>query len=75
MAKELKNYKVNITETYSRNVVIRAENEFQAADIAEELCNIDLIDVATAGDFGSRGVGVLGIADETDMKELSRYGK
>ena len=75
MAKELKNYKVNITETYSRNVVIRAENEFQAADIAEELCNIDLIDVATAEDFGSRGVGVLGIADETDMKELSRYGK
>ena len=73
MPKAKKCYKVHITETYGRDVIIAAEDKDEAFEIAEELCNADIIDVMNVGDFGSRNVEVLGTPDEIDLKELSRY--
>lgn len=68
-----KPFKVHITETFSRNVIIYAEDEFEASEIAEELCNESVIDITSADDFGDRHVDVLGTPDEIDLKELRRY--
>ena len=73
MPKSKKCYKVHITETYGRDDIIAAEGKDEAFEIAEELCNADIIDVMNVGDFGSRNVEVLGTPDEIDLKELSRY--
>ena len=73
MPKAKKCYKVHITEIYGRDVIIAAEDKDEAFEIAEELCNADIIDVMNVGDFGSRNVEVLGTPDEIDLKELGRY--
>ncbi len=70
-----KAFKVHITETFGRNVIVYAEDEYEATEIAEELCNAGVIDITSADDFGDRNVETIGTPDKTEMKELSRYGK
>lgn len=68
-----KPFKVHITETFGRNVIIYAEDSYEAEEIAEELCNAGIIDIATGDDFGDRNCETIGTPDKTEMKELSRY--
>lgn len=64
-------YVVHISEVLGRNVIISAEDEEQATEKAEELCNAGEINL-DGYDFGSRNVEVLRIADENDIN-FQRY--
>lgn len=62
---------VHIEEVLSRDVVISAYDNYQAEEIADELCGGGKIDL-NGTDFTSRTVESLRIADEKDT-DLQRY--
>ena len=66
-------FKVHISEVLGRDVIIYAEDRYEAEEKAEELCNAGIIDLS-GGDFGSRTVETIGTADIGDNK-LEAYGK
>lgn len=73
MKTEKKPYKVHITETFGRNVIVFAEDECEAAEIAEELCNTEVINITSADDFGDRDVCAIGTPDKSDFERLEMY--
>lgn len=73
MKTEKKPYKLHITETFGRNVIIFAEDECEATEIAEELCNNDTIFITSGDDFGDRNVEVIGTPDKKDFERLEMY--
>ena len=54
----MKKFKVHISETFSRNICVEAENFEEALDIADELCNLDIV-YLNGKDFGDRNIEVL----------------
>lgn len=67
-------FKVHISEVLGRDVIIYAEDRYEAEEKAEELCNAGIIDLS-GGDFGSRTVETIGTADIGDKNKLEAYGK
>lgn len=58
---------VHITETFSRDVLIDADDKFEAEEIAENLCNDSIININSEFDnFGDRTVEVIRKAVEAD---------
>lgn len=55
----MKKFKVHISETFSRNICVEAENFEEALDIADELCNLDIV-YLNGKDFGDRYIDILG---------------
>lgn len=54
----MKKFKVHISETLSRNICIEAKNPEEACDIADELCNLDIV-YLNGKDFGDRYIDIL----------------
>lgn len=54
----MKKIKVHISETFSRNICVEAENFEEALDIADELCNLDIV-YLNGKDFGDRYIDIL----------------
>lgn len=54
----MKKFKVHISETFSRNICVEAENLEEALDIADELCNLDIV-YLNGKDFGDRYIDIL----------------
>lgn len=54
----MKKFKVHISETFSRNICVEAENFEEALDIADELCNLDIV-YLNGKDFGDRYIDIL----------------
>lgn len=54
----MKKFKVHISETFSRNICVKAENFEEALDIADELCNLDIV-YLNGKDFGDRYIDIL----------------
>lgn len=73
MKTKKKPFKVHITETFGRNVIVFAEDKYEAAEIVENLCNEDVINITSGDDFGDRNVEVVGTPSATELQELSRY--
>ena len=69
----MKAFKVHITETFGRNVIIRAGDECEATEITEELCNLGTINITSSDDFGSRNIEVIGLPDNQEKKILQCY--
>lgn len=64
-------YMVRIQETLKRDVIIEAEDRYEAEEIGENLCNSGTIDLA-GNDFSGRIVSTIRKAtsfDETVIKE------
>lgn len=68
-----KAFKVHITETFSRDVIIRADDECEATEIAENLCNLSTINITSSDDFGDRNIEVVGLPDNEEKKKLHWY--
>lgn len=49
---------VHISEILSRNICVEAENSEEACDIADELCNLDIV-YLNDKDFGDRYIDIL----------------
>lgn len=49
---------VHISEILSRNICVEAENSEEACDIADELCNLDIV-YLNDRDFGDRYIDIL----------------
>lgn len=69
-----KMFKVHISEVIGRTVVIFAEDQDEAYETAEELCNAEIINL-DGSDFVSRTVEVIGNADLEDVKTYENYEK
>ena len=54
----MKKFKVHISETLSRNICVEAKNPEEACDIADELCNLDIV-YLNGKDFGDRYIDIL----------------
>lgn len=54
----MKKFKVHISETLSRNICVAAINPEEALDIADELCNLDIV-YLNGKDFGDRYIDIL----------------
>lgn len=54
----MKKFKVHISETFSRNICVEAENFEEVLDIADELCNLDIV-YLNGKDFGDRYIDIL----------------
>ena len=67
----MKKFKVHISETFSRNICVEAENFEEALDIADELCNLDIV-YLNGKDFGDRNVEVLCELDNNAEKVYTR---
>lgn len=65
-------FKVHISEVIGRTVVIFAEDQDEAYETAEELCNAEIINL-DGSDFVSRTVEVIGKADLEDVKTYENY--
>lgn len=68
-----KPYVVDVTETLFREVIVWAEDDDEAYDLAEWLCNTGYIDL-DAADFNSREITIEGIADDYELCFRERYG-
>lgn len=55
----MKKFKAHISERFGRDVCIEAENFDEACDIADELCNLDII-CLNGKDFCGRAIDILG---------------
>ena len=71
---ELKPYRVAITETYRKEVEIYAESEFDAKNIAHELCSDNVIQF-DADDFQERDVECRGVANGNHLALHEVYGE
>lgn len=69
-----KMFKVHISEVIGKTVVIFAEDQVEAYETAEELCNAGIINL-DGSDFGSRTVEVIGKAAPEDVKSYENYEK
>lgn len=67
-------FKVHISEVLGRDVIIYAEDKYEAEEKAEELCNAGIIDLS-GGDFGSRTVETICTASPEEKDTLEKYGK
>ena len=67
-------FKVHISEVVGRTVVIIAEDQHEAYQTAEELCNSGIINL-DGSDFDSRTVAIIGKADLEDVKTYENYEK
>jgi hypothetical protein len=67
----MKKFKVHIAETLSRNICVAAINPEEACDIADELCNMDIV-YLNGKDFGDRNVEVLCELDNNAEKVYTR---
>lgn len=54
----MKKFIVHISEILSRNICVEAENSEEACDIADELCNLDIV-YPNNKDFGDRYIDIL----------------
>lgn len=54
----MKKFKVHISETLSRDICIEAKNPEEACDIADELCNSDIV-YLNSKDFDDRYIDIL----------------
>lgn len=54
----MKKFQVHISETFSRNICVEAKNPEEACDIADELCNLDIV-YLNGKDFGDRYIDIL----------------
>ena len=54
----MKKFIVHISEILSRNICVEAENSEEACDIADELCNLDIV-YLNDKDFGDRYIDIL----------------
>lgn len=64
--KDLKPYIVHVTESYSRNVVMWAEDADHAAELVEEFCSEDIISI-DYDNFADRNVESLREAKPVDL--------
>lgn len=69
----LKPYVVTVTETFQRTVVIYAQDNYHAEELAEELCNNDDINL-DGNDFITRRTSADGIATEHDLSAHKIFG-
>ena len=67
-------FNVTIEETLKRNVIIEAEDEFDAHERAEELCSEGRIDLDYK-DFDTRTCTVYGEADEIEESYKEVYAQ
>ena len=65
----MKKYKVHISEIYSKDIVVEAESEEQAEEIAEEAACNDAI-LFNDAYFGERNIEVLSEASKKDCSDL-----
>ena len=68
-----KPYVITVTETLTREVIVYAEDKDEAIEVAEEMCNDDIINL-TAADFDERDVECQGLAVMTDFGSKPVYG-
>lgn len=68
-----KAFKVHISETFGRNVIIYAKDESEACELAEKLCNDGVINITINDNFVDRIVETTGVASEDDKKNLYAY--
>ena len=68
-----KPYVITVTETLTREVIVYAEDKDEAIEVAEEMCNDDIINL-TAADFDERDVECQGIAVLSDFGQKPVYG-
>ncbi len=64
---------VHITETFGRSVIIRACDESEACETAENLCNNGFIDITNSDDLCERTVESSHIATDDDKKIMKSY--
>lgn len=67
-------YRIAITETYKKEVVIYAEDELSAEQLAADLCSKDTI-TFDADNFHDRSTECLGIARSSDLSIYEVYGQ
>lgn len=67
-------YRIVITETYSKEVEIYAEDPANAEEIAHELCSADIIDIGPE-DFDSRETECRGVSRKADIQSHPCYDK
>lgn len=67
-------FKVTVTETLTRDIVIYANSKNSAVEIAKELCNESEIDL-TMDDFNGREVIATAVAKEHELGQYEIYGK
>lgn len=72
--KNLIPYKITISETLTRDVIVYANKKSLAIEKAEELCNEGVIDL-TVNDFSSREVIASNVAKVNELTNLEVYGK
>ena len=65
----MKKYVVRVTETLNRYVIIEAEDNCEAEEIAENLCNAGEINLVCE-DFFERNVNAVREASEYDVKTI-----
>ena len=70
----LKPFKVTVKETLNRTVIVWAEDNLDAEEKAENLCNDSTINL-TGEDFSERECECVGAADSNDMDTLEAFGK
>ena len=70
---DLEPFLVHVTEIYSRNVVVYAENPDMAKELAEELCEEGLL-LIDFDDFVDRNVETLRKAKAIDLNIFQAYG-
>lgn len=70
---EKTDFVVHITETFGRSVIIRAYDESEACEIAENLCNNGFIDITSSDDLCGRTVESSHIATDDDKKIMESY--
>lgn len=67
-------YKVTISETLTRDVIVYANTKIKAIEKAEDLCNDGVIDL-TSEDFSGREVIASNVAKEYELTNFEVYGK
>ncbi len=72
MEKKLQEFYVTITETLKRSIVVEAEDEEQATEYADELCNDGIVNL-DCEDFDSREVTAKEKGDCVISKTIPRY--
>lgn len=70
---DLEPYLVHVTELYSRNVVIYAEDHYMAEQLANDLCE-DGILLIDFDDFNDRNIETIRKAKETDLAIYQAFG-
>ncbi len=72
MEKKLQEFYVTITETLKRSIVVEAEDEEQATEYADELCNDGIVNL-DCEDFDGREVTVEEKGNCVISKTIPRY--